>query len=206
MSKRVYSIILILFFCVFTVLSAKAAQMTVSTSPHWKSGVITVYLPPSSTFTRNKYGKQERVEKPYYARLNLAMTHAFQKWQSQSFGKLNFKFVGKEPAQIKVVYTDKIDGSDGPIGICNLSIQGPYITSAEIRINSDAYKNYSNDLVYTTMLHEVGHALGLNHNTRKYRSIMHFPITEDLDILSIDVEKIFKLNQWAWGQRRIKQN
>ena len=163
----------------------QAAQTTVSTAPHWQSGSITVYVP-------QKEAKTAMVQ------------HAFQKWERSSYGNLKFRFVEKEPAQITVEFVNNLSGSDGSVGLCNLSIEGNYITKANIKIVANN-KNYSNDMVYTTMLHEIGHALGLNHNERKYRSIMHFPVDETQDILSIDVEKLFKINGWSWSQKNVNK-
>ena len=185
MMKKIFSGIIILAG-LFLALSANAAQTTVSTSPHWESGKITVYIPP----------KQPKTD---------TMRHAFEKWQNMSHGNLSFTFVEKEPAQITVQFSEKVSGSDGPIGICSLSTEGMYITQANITIATKNTEAYSNDMIYTTMLHEVGHALGLNDSTRKYRSIMHFPVTEDQDILSIDMEKLFKINNWSWSQRNVEK-
>ncbi len=184
MIKKIFSGILILVG-LFMALAVNAVQTTVSTSPHWKNGNITVYIPP----------KEQKTD---------TMKHAFQRWQRMSFGKLNFTFVEKEPAQITVQFSDKVSGADGPIGVCSLVTEGMYIKQANITIATKSKEKYSDDMIFTTMLHEVGHALGLNDSTRKYRSIMHFPVTEDQDILSIDMEKLFKINNWSWAQRNLE--
>lgn len=186
MFKKVLLSVFLIFGLLLTfILPISAGQTTIYTDPHWESGNITVSIPQKDP----KSG---------------AMMRAFQKWQSRSFGNLKFKFVSDESAQIKVEFVESVNGSDGPIGICEKTIQGPYITSAKISIATKGQQTYSNNLVFTTMLHEIGHALGLNHNSRKYRSIMHDPITEDQDIMSIDVEKLFHVNGWSWGQRRLE--
>ncbi len=184
LKKVLLGLLLIIGFVFLSPISVLSAQTTVSSVPHWQSGNITVYIPANEPKTDT-------------------MKHAFQKWSKLSFGNLNFNFVSKEKAQITVTFTDKVSGDDGPIGICNLSIQGPYITKAEIQIAVNSKQQYSNDMIYTTMLHEIGHALGLNDTTRKYRSIMHMPITADQDVLSIDMEKLFKVNNWSWSQKKV---
>lgn len=183
--KILLSLFFIFGLVIMFILPTNAGQTTIYTDPHWESGNITVFIPKDDPNSGS-------------------MMRAFQRWQGRSFGNLKFSFVQKAPAQITVEFTESVSGSDGPIGICEKTIQGPYITSAKIKIATKGNQTYSKNLVFTTMLHEVGHALGLNHNSRKYRSIMHDPITEDQDIMSIDVEKIFHIHGWSWGQRRIE--
>ena len=184
--KKIFTLFII-FVSFMLASDVNAAQTTVSTSPHWESSNITVYIPPQQPKTNT-------------------MKHAFQRWERMSYGRLSFNFVEKEPAQITVEFTDKVSGTDGPIGICSLSTEGIYIKKANISIVTKGQNQYSDDMVFTTMLHEIGHALGLNDSTRKYRSIMHFPVTEDQDILSIDMERLYKVNNWSWSQRNVNKD
>ena len=152
--------------------------------PHWNKGKISVYIPAKDT-------------------KSASMKRAFLNWQNASFGKLQFVFKENGPADIDVVFTEKVDGSDGPIGAYNVTIKNGYITKGEIKIASKSpnIKKYSNNLVYTTMLHEIGHVLGLSHNDRKQICIMHFPILESQDITKIDLAKLYKLNGWSWRDK-----
>ena len=184
--KKIFAFFVLLVSFIFAT-GVNAAQTTISSSPHWESFNITVYIPPEQPKTET-------------------MRHAFERWQRMTQNKLTFTFVEKQPAQISVNFTDKVNGNDGPIGICSLMTEGKYIKQAEISIATEGTQQYSDDLVFTTMLHEIGHALGLIDSTRKYRSIMHFPITEDQDILSIDLERLYKVNNWSWSQRNIDNN
>ena len=126
------------------------------------------------------------------------MQRAFKKWQDKSFGQLTFTFVDKkDTANIIVIFSDKTDGTDNnDIGSYALTIKGGNITNAEITIVPD-YKKYSKDLVYTIMLHEVGHSLGLIDSKRNL-GIMHTPVTEQQDIISNDMIKLFRLNGWSY--------
>ena len=63
-------------------------------------------------------------------------------------------------------------------------------------------KKYSKNLVYTTMLHEIGHALGLQESTRKQSSIMNMPISETQDILKKDIVNLYHINGWSYMDRR----
>ena len=154
--------------------------------PHWKKTPINVYIP------QNEFG-------------SVAMLHAFQRWQNVTSGKANFKFVDKEDqADIKVLFTDKVDGSESPIGNYNVTIKGLEIQKAEIQIatKNPNIKKYSKDYIFTTMLHEVGHVLGLSENLRKPASIMYMPINEKQDILKTDIRKLYNINEWSWSDRR----
>lgn len=163
------------------------SQATTIIAPHWKDGNITVYIP-----------KDARAEQ---------MKRAFMKWQNASFGKLNFTFQEKGPANIDVVFTEAVDGADGPIGSYNVTIQNGLIKKAEIKMatKSKNISKYSNSYIYTTMLHEVGHALGLSDTNRKGSSIMFMPVTEQQDLLKIDMMKLYNLNNWSWMDHRIQQ-
>lgn len=168
------------FICTFTGI----AQATTAVAPHWQKSPIDVYIPQNSRKT--------------------SMQHAFERWQSKSYGKLKFNFVNNGPADIDVVFTDKVDGSDTPIASYKVTIQGQEIIKAEIQIASqgEAIKKYSNDYVFTTMLHEVGHALGLSDTNRKQSSIMYMPLDEKQELMKIDMMKLYNLNNWSYLDRR----
>jgi len=182
--KKFISGIILIVGLLFTYTFANA---TVVVAPHWEKSPIQVYIP------KDTYSPQ--------------MQRAFQKWQNESFGKLKFKFVTKGPADIDVIFTDKVDGSDSPIASYSVTIQGKKITKAEIKFASQdpKLKKYSKNYIYTTMLHEVGHALGLSDTYRKKTMIMYMPITEKQDITSMDIINLFHLNGWSYSKRRFEE-
>lgn len=173
--------ILFVFVCFNT------ANATTSISPHWKSGTIRVYIPQDTQATM--------------------MQHAFERWQDASSGKLSFVFINKGPADIDVIFADSVDGNDGPIGSYTVTIQNRYITKAEIKIatKKNNISQYSNDYIFTTMMHEVGHALGLPDTNRKASSIMYMPLSASQDLLKIDMLKLYNLNNWSWMDRNIQE-
>lgn len=183
MKKLIISILFIFAICMTFCVS----QATTIIAPHWKDGTISVYIP-----------KDARAEQ---------MKRAFTKWQNASYGKLNFVFKDKGPANIDVVFTEEVDGADGPIGSYNITVQNGYIKKAEIKLatKNKNISKYSNNLIYTTMLHEVGHALGLSDTNRKGSSIMFMPVSEKQDLLKIDIMKLYNLNNWSWMDHRIQQ-
>ncbi|MDE6138787.1 MAG: matrixin family metalloprotease [Candidatus Gastranaerophilales bacterium] len=178
--KALFGIIAI--FITFLGLSAFASTTSNATFPHWQKSSIDVYIP-----------NDEKAA---------SMQRAFQKWQGESGGNLNFKFVENGPADIDVVFTEQVGGNDGPIGSYSVKIRGMKITKAEIKILSGSKaKKYSNNHIYTVMLHEVGHALGMQDEPRKPTSIMYMPVSEKQDIQKFDVKKLYKINGWSYAQR-----
>lgn len=131
------------------------------------------------------------------------MKKAFNRWQSEAGDRIKFVYVSKEAAKIKVYFTDKVDGSDGPLGWYKLTTSGSTITSAQIKIATNSKKKYSTNEIYSTMLHEVGHVLGLPELERKKSSIMNMPIPEDKDLQSYDVRDLYKVYKWSYSRRNL---
>lgn len=124
------------------------------------------------------------------------MKRAFLKWQNESYGKVKFVFTEKTPANINVTFTDKVDKTDAPLGSYSNTIKNGYITKSDIKIasiNSKASKN----MIYTTMLHEIGHSLGLPDTSRSV-GIMNMPISESQDIYKRDVRQLYRIYDWNW--------
>lgn len=180
MMKKILSLLFLIFAFLFNFSTVQAE--TFISGPHWNKSLITVYIP-----------KDARA---------MSMRRAFEKWQNVTNGSLKFQFVNKGPANIDVVFTEKVDGNDGPLGSYKLTTKGNYITKAEIKMGTRGNKKYSNDFIYTTMLHEIGHALGLPDETRKPSSIMQMPVSETQDIIKPDVRNLYKLNGWSYKERR----
>ena len=52
-------------------------------------------------------------------------------------------------------------------------------------------------MIYTTMLHEIGHALGLQNSSRKL-GIMRSPVVDTQDLITNDIIKLYRLNGWSY--------
>ncbi len=189
--KRILLTLSIIFAFICTFLPTFAVAPTGLSNrpeaPHWVKNKITVHLP-----------KDDRAN---------SMKKAFNTWTDASDGKLQFSYIESEKmADINVKFTDVVNNSEDPIGSCTLKTSGLEIQKAEINIatKSKQAKKYSRNYIYTVMLHEVGHALGMQNSPRKRTSIMHSPINEDQDILISDKRTLYRNYGWSWIDRRFK--
>lgn len=144
--------------------------------PNWEKSIIKVYIPQDT-----------------YSEM---MKRAFQKWEEKCNGRLMFEYVAEKPADIEVEFADKTDQTDGDIGSYSLTVKGGAIRNATITMAPKPEVN-SNNLIYTVMLHEVGHALGLRDSSRKL-GIMSTPVVETQDIINTDVLRLYHLNGWTY--------
>ena len=144
--------------------------------PNWNKQIIKVYI-----------------EQDSYSDM---MRRAFENWAQKCNGRLNFEYVAAPPADIEVNFADETDGTDGDIGSYALTVKGGFIIKALITIAPNPQKN-SNNLIYTVMLHEVGHALGLHDSSRKL-GIMSTPVSANQDIINTDILRLFHLNGWKY--------
>lgn len=138
--------------------------------------------------------------------LTSPMTHAFQEWQRKTKSNFTFEFVNtKSTANIEVIFLDS-----GVTEICGehvlgcaisrhkISYMGTRIISSKIYISRRSFNNtvMSNTEVYTIMLHEIGHSLGLGHSANK-ESIMFKGTNRTLaikqEILDEDIQTLYKL-------------
>ena len=104
---------------------------------------------------------------------------AFNQWQKMSSGIISFQFV-KNPdvAQIKVRMVDKLlvdKVGKYQAGLTTVKVHNNYLKSADIqilKINPYDMAEIDNDTVYSTMLHEIGHALGLQGHSSNDTDLM----------------------------------
>lgn len=111
-----------------------------------------------------------------------SMKKAFNKWESISRGIISFSYVDSaNNAEIKVIMVPQIGGNVA--GQCRRITQANIITGATIELskNVNGSMMYNNDY-YRVMLHEIGHALGLNH-TNRLNSIMN-PTTDYAQLIT----------------------
>ena len=179
--------IFVFVFASFNIANAASTNTSAPMSvPHWSKSPINVFIP-----------KDEK---------SSAMNSAFSKWQSEAGNRITFAFVqDPKKADIIVKFTDNTEGLETKLGGYSVTTDGNEIKKAEITLatKSKLAKKYSNNYIYITMLHEVGHVLGMSDNSTKPTSIMYMPISEEQSIKKIDIRKLYKVNGWSYADRNM---
>lgn len=106
---------------------------------------------------------------------------SIKEWQTLSDNTVRFTFVqSPNQANIVVYFVQKLNGvnqkSGNKIGLTSYNYRGNTIVFAKIHISASGQGNtrtLNQDEVYSVMLHEIGHAIGLSHNSNP-QSIMYY--------------------------------
>lgn len=172
-------VILILFIFVFSVVNVTSFA---SENKRWLyPNKIRTYIPPNH-------------------RRTVMMKHAFAEWTRLTNKKVLFYYVSSpDKAQLKVSFVKMIPNADREIGLTKYKfLQSGKIVGADILIaekTSDG-RQLGNDAVYTVMLHEIGHAIGIGEHSNDPMSIM-FPMEDDRqEILKSDLKKLNSIYGW----------
>ncbi len=128
------------------------------------------------------------------------MKRAFAEWSRLTNNKFKFYFVNSpNVAQIEVYFVQSIPNADREIGLTRVrNMRNGKMTHAEILIAEKSSKGrvLGNDSVYTVMLHEIGHSIGIKEHSDEPLSIM-YPIENDAqEILKSDLKKLYGIYGW----------
>lgn len=175
--KRLIILILIVIGFVFADLISFAEQ-----DGYWLyPNKIKAYIPPNHKRT-------------------VMMKHAFAEWTRLTNKKVLFYYVSSPAkADIKVSFVKTIPNGDRKIGLTkSLILPTGKITSSEILIaeKTPDGRVLGNDAVYTVMLHEIGHAIGLLEHSKEPLSIMYATEDDRQEILKSDLKRLHNIYGW----------
>ena len=155
----------------FILLVVLTLTLTVSAAeyPRWVGQPIRVYLP----------------EFPYFSKL---MKNAFDEWEDVSDSLVSFRYVTRpHEADITVQFVDFVTNcsSNHAVGCTHMSTRGKnYYKSlvtiatkeSKVVLNNEGFEQVDSQRpitnIYGVMLHEIGHAIGLDHSSNS-QSIMY---------------------------------
>lgn len=128
------------------------------------------------------------------------MKRAFMEWERKTQNRFSFKFVNNPKfAKIDVYFVEVIPNADKEIGLTTMStLNSGKLVHAKILIadKSVSGKVLGHNSVYTVMLHEIGHALGIQRHSDDPLSIMYPSEDDAQEILKSDIQTLSNIYGW----------
>lgn len=177
--KKFVSIFLFLFLCIAGVSSVNAATV----QKRWANPKhLNTYIQPGL----------ER---------STMMEHAFAEWSRLTKNKVVFYYVDSpKDADIEVIFVDRVPGNmQNATGLTNCLYSAKHeMIHAKILIpaKSTAGRTLSRDDVYTSMLHEIGHAIGIVVHSTNPNNIMYPLIDAKREITKYDLAELYRIYGW----------
>ncbi len=144
--KKILSLFLFLVLCISTAYCAADHYLERAVSDKGEANAWR-HMPVSVYVQNNPY-------RP-------VVIEAFQTWQRALGGMVRFTLANSSSsADINVVFVSQLPGST--VGLTSNRAEGGRITSSKVQLLAPRYIPSKSDDIYSTALHEIGHALGIN--------------------------------------------
>ncbi len=179
--KKILTLLCLIIMCLFTF-----AESSNAASENLQGFVnpdrIKVYIPPNKNATM--------------------MKHAFEEWQRVTNNRIRFYFVSDPKiSKMDVYFVDKINTRNmahlsRALGVAeSRKAKRIHHVNIEIATYTQNGRPLSKDEIYTVMLHEIGHGLGLGHSKNR-NSIMYPQAYTHLEIIQEDLNNLKRIYNW----------